>query len=154
MIIGQYTDMAGKVRIQWQSQATGNLYSYKFSSEPSTEILQELSDASDAESELQELRQVDLSIHAERGTLIAFLEKVKATPNVTLTQYNTYLGSLHWTQAAVIRYFVFMMAQRLAERRDVNLANQNESTVLDAVRDFIVNTPPRKLARIIFNSNE
>jgi hypothetical protein len=154
MIVSQETDLAGKIRIQWQSQATQNVYLYKFGSEPSLDRLQELSDASDAESEIQEVRQVDLSIHAERGTLIAFLEKVKATPNVTLAQYNTYLSSLHWTQAAVIRYFVFMMAQRLAERRDVNLANQNESTVLAAVRDFIVNTPPRKLARIIFNSNE
>jgi hypothetical protein len=154
MIVSQETDLAGKIRIQWQSQATQNVYLYKFDSEPSLERLKELSDASDAEAELQEVRQVDLSIHAERGTLIAFLEKVKATPNVSLAQYNTYLSSLHWTQAAVIRYFVFMMAQRLAERRDVNLANQNENTVLSAVRDFIVNTPPRKLARIIFNSNE
>jgi hypothetical protein len=146
--------MAGKIRIQWQSQATLNVYMYKFESAPTTERLQELSDRSDEESARQQIIQVDLSIQAERATLVMFIEKVKATPSVTLAQYNTYLSTFHWTQQAVIRYFVFMLAQRLAARQDVNLANQNENTVLLAVRDFIVATPISNLARLIFNSNE
>lgn len=154
MILRQYTDISGFIRIQWQSQATGNVYLYKFSTSPSEQHLQSLSDASDAESELQLTTPVNLSILAERGTILAFIEKVKDTPNVNLTQYNTYLGTLHWTQAATIRYFVYMLAQRLAERKDVSLGNTNESTVLTAVRDYIVATPIRKLARLIFNTNE
>jgi len=154
MILEKYIDIAGFTRIQWQSQATQNVYNYKFRSEPSGQHLQELSDASDAESDLQKIQPVELNVVTERATLMAFLEKIKGTPSINLTQYNTYLGSLHWSQSAVIKYFVFMMAQRLAERKEVNLANQNENTVLAAVRDFIVATPIRNLARLIFNTNE
>lgn len=154
MIIEQYTDMAGFIRILWQSQATLNIYAYKFQQAPTQAQLEELSEASEAESELQKQGTVDLSILAERQTIIAFIEKVKATPNVTLSQYNTYLGALPWYEAAVIRFFVYMIAQRLAERKNLTLANMNENTVLSAVRDFIVEQPIRRLARLIFNTNE
>ncbi len=154
MIVEQYTDMAGKIRITWQSIATGNIYQYKFATEPTEQKLQALSDQSDIESDLQKVGQVDLSILTERHIILQFIEKVKDTPNVNLTQYNTYLGTLHWTVAAVIRFFVYMIASRLADRKEVSLPNMNESTVLAAVRDFIVNTPARNLVRLIFNSYE
>lgn len=148
MIIEQFTDDAGKIRILWQT-AQGNNYWYKFAAEPTTQQLTALGEASDTAATENAVQPLTLSIIEYKGTLVQFVEKVKATPNVTLNQYNTYLGTLPWYEAAIIRAFVFIIAQRLAEKKDVTLANLTESTVLQAVRDFLVNTP----GRLILNEN-
>jgi len=151
MIIEQHTDMAGKIRITWQSQATGNIYLYKFTSEPTEQKLQSLSDASDQETQLTNIRPLEFRLESHREILVMFVHRIKDFPNVTLAQYNNFLSNLPWYEAAVIRYFVFVMAERLAERKDVSISDKTETTVLRAVRDFIVDKPLRELARLILN---
>jgi hypothetical protein len=151
MIISQYTDMAGKIRILWQSPATGEVYHYKFNEEPTTQQLETLSDESDAYTDIQKTPTLTFDLLEYRDQIKTFIEQVKARPNLTLAQYNAYLGSLQWYDAAVIRFFVFVFAVRLAERKDIDLPNQTEANTLQAVRDFIVDTPARKLAKLIFN---
>lgn len=151
MILSQFTDMAGKIRIVWQSAATGEVYQYKFNSEPTTGQLQALSDASDADGEIKKIPSITFDLLEYRDLLTRFVEQVKNRPNLTLNQYNTFLGTLAWRDAAVIRYFVFVFAVKLAERRDINIQQETESSVLQSVRDFIVDTPARKLAKLILN---
>lgn len=151
MILSQTTDLAGKIRIVWQSPATGEAYQYKFNEQPTQQQLEALSDQSDAHTDIQKTPTLTFDLLEYRQLIISFLEAVKDRPNLTLTQYNAYLGGLQWYDAAVIRFFVFVFAQKLAEHRQVNLQNQTETTVLQAVRDFIVDTPARKLGKLIFN---
>jgi hypothetical protein len=154
MIIEQYTDMAGKIRVLWQSDTTGQTYNFKFADEPTEQQLQALSDANDTAVTVNAVQPLSFSILEHREVLIELVRRVKASPNTTLAQYNNYLGTLPWYEAAIIRTFVFLLAQRLAEKRDVTLANMTENTVFIAVRNFLANTPKWKLARLILGEND
>jgi hypothetical protein len=153
MIIEKYTDMAGKIRVIWQAQS-GQIYQYKFDTDPTDQMLVDLGNASDTAASVNAVQPLTLSILAYEGTLKSFVKKVKDTPNVTLAQYNTYLGALPWYDAAIIRTFVFLIAQRLSEKKDIVLSDQTEAITLRAVRDFLVATPGWKLARLILNQND
>jgi hypothetical protein len=80
-----------------------------------------------------------------------FVTLVKQNPTVTLTQYNNWLAGKQWYEAAIIRYFVYKTAIGLAEHYGVSLTSMTESFVLGKVRDWLVNTPARKLEKVIFN---
>ena len=154
MIIEQYTDMAGKWRVLWQSDTTGQTYNFKFADEPTEQQLQALSDANDTAVTLNAVQPLSFSILEHREVLIELVRRVKASPNTTLAQYNNYLGTLPWYEAAIIRTFVFLLAQRLAKKKDVTLANLTENTVFVAVRNFLADTPTWKLARLILGEND
>ena len=146
--------MAGEWRVLWQSDTTGQTYNFKFADEPTEQQLQALSDANDTAATVNAVHPLSFSILEHREVLIELVRRVKASPNTTLAQYNNYLGTLPWYEAAIIRTFVFLLAQRLAEKKDVTLANMTENTVFIAVRNFLANTPKWKLARLILGEND
>ena len=150
MIIEQYTDMAGKVRIQWQSTATGNVYSYKFDSEPSLERLQALSDQSDENQIIQAVKPLNISTEGAGAAVRAFIDKVRATPTITLTQYNTQLNTLAWNDEASVRAFVYQMAKGLSDRNEIDVSGWTEGTVLREVRDYINANADEVINRLIF----
>lgn len=154
MIIEQYTDMAGKWRVLWKSDTTGQVYNFKFAAEPTEQQLQALSDANDTAVSVNTVQPLAFSLLDHKSVLIDMIRRVKESPNTTLTQYNNYLGTLTWYEAAIIRTFVFLLAQRLAKKRDVVLANMTENTVFIAVRNFLADTPKWKLARLILGEND
>jgi hypothetical protein len=78
-----------------------------------------------------------------------FVAKIKATPSITLTQYNTYLGTKQWYEAAIIRYFVYILSIKLADRKGITLANLTETTVLTALRNWIVATDLRTIGKVV-----
>lgn len=78
--------------------------------------------------------------------------KIKANPTLTLTQYNNYLSGKLWYEQAIIRFFLYKLAVGLAQHYGVVLTDYTETQVLQKVRDYIVNTPNWKLAKIIFNN--
>ena len=146
--------MAGKWRVLWQSDTTGQTYNFKFADEPTEQQLQALSDANDTAVTANAVQPLSFSILEHREVLIELVRRVKASPNTTLAQYNNYLGTLPWYEAAIIRTFVFLLAQRLAKKKDVTLANLTENTVFVAVRNFLADTPTWKLARLILGEND
>lgn len=154
MIIEQYTDMAGKWRVLWKSDTTGQVYNFKFSDEPTEQQLQALSDANDTAAAVNAVYPLTFSLLDHKSVLIDMIRRVKESPNTTLTQYNNYLGTLTWYEAAIIRTFVFLLAQRLAKKKDVALANMTENTIFIAVRNFLADTPKWKLARLILGEND
>ena len=154
MIIEQYTDMAGKILVLWESSTTGHTYLFKFSEVPTEQQLEALSDANDTAVTVNAVQPLSFSILEHRDVLIELVRRVKASPNTTLSQYNNYLGTLPWYEAAIIRTFVFLLAQRLSENKDVSLANLTENTVFIAIRNFLANTPAWKLARLILSEND
>lgn len=68
----------------------------------------------------------------------------------SLSQWNAYLGTLAWDDALMMRWFLAMLAKALANRREITLSSYTESQVLAELREFIVNTPVRRLEKIIF----
>jgi hypothetical protein len=89
----------------------------------------------------------DLFEHIE--LLKEFIVKIKATPNINLTQYNTWLGTKQWYQAAIVRYFVFTLAMKLSNKKSVTLANFTETTVLTALRNWIVATDLKTIGKVV-----
>ena len=91
--------------------------------------------------------QIDILEYKE--LLKEFITKVKATPTITLTQYNTWLGTKQWYEAAIIRYFVYNLAIKLAGKKGITLANYTETTVLTALRNWIVATNLKTIGKIV-----
>jgi len=91
--------------------------------------------------------QIDILEYKE--LLKDFITKVKATPTITLTQYNTWLGTKQWYEAAIIRYFVYNLAIKLAGKKGITLANYTETTVLTALRNWIVATNLKTIGKIV-----
>ena len=78
-----------------------------------------------------------------------FIAKIKANPTITLAQYNTYLGTKQWYEAAIIRYFVYVLAIKLADRKGLTLTNYTETVVLTALRNWIVATDLKTIGKVI-----
>ena len=91
--------------------------------------------------------QIDILEYNE--LLKEFITKVKATPTITLTQYNTWLGTKQWYEAAIIRYFVYNLAIKLAGKKGITLANYTETTVLTALRNWIVATNLKTIGKMV-----
>jgi len=150
MIVSQETDLAGKIRIQWHSVATGNTYSYKFESEPSLERLQSLSDQSDEAQIIQAVQPLGINTEGAEAAILSFIDKVHQTPTITLTQYTTYLNTLLWNDEASVRSFVYNMAKGLSDRGEIDVSGWTEGTVLREVRDYINANTDEIINRLIF----
>jgi hypothetical protein len=115
-------------------------------------VLAEAQKVFDAQVTLQtynaiETFQIDILEYKE--LLKDFIVKIKATPSITLAQYNTWLGTKQWYEAAIIRYFVYNLARRLSERKGITLTNLTETTVLTALRNWIVATNLKTIGKVI-----
>jgi hypothetical protein len=82
--------------------------------------------------------EIDLLEH--RKLLKDLIIYIKARPSLTLTQWNTMLGTRLWWEAAIARYFVYSLAIFLARNKGISLEDMTEATVLRRLRDWIVNT--------------
>ena len=78
-----------------------------------------------------------------------FVAKVKATPTMTLAQYNTWLATKPWYQLAIIKYFVFILAVKLADSKGLILTDYSEQQVLAKLRDWIAATNLRTIGKVI-----
>jgi hypothetical protein len=97
-------------------------------------------------------KQEVIDIYDNIDLLKNFVRLVKANPTVTLTQYNTWLATKTWYESCVIRYFVFRMAVILSQKYNIVLANLTETQILQKLRDWIVATPIRIIAKIFFGN--
>lgn len=131
----------------------GNGMRLQFESEPSDEEAlakaQEIFNRQVAEQAYNAIETLPFNILEYIEVLKDFVAKIKATPNVTLPQYNNWLTTKQWYEAAIIRYFVFVLATKLAERNGVVLANLTETTVLQRLRDWIVAKDLRTIGKVI-----
>lgn len=151
MILEQTTDIAGNIRIIWQ-QPSGITYHFKFKEEPS---LQKLEDLGNERETLEERSSVEpLFKQVNNKLIITLIELIKDRPSITTTQFNAYLGTLPWYDEARIRALIYEIGTTLADRKEVTLASMSESQFLQKVRDFIVNTPNRKLAKLFLNQSD
>lgn len=124
---------------------------FKFNHDPSDTEVTNVGEDWLLKHQLDNVKFIDTGLTDAQDTIIAFLTKVKTTPNVTLTQYNTWLNAQPWGDQYIIRAFVYRIAQKLAEAKEITLTGTTEAIVLGAVRDWIVATPADKLYKIVLN---
>lgn len=151
MIIEKYTDAAGFIRVLWRTQA-GNDLLFKFRDDPTTQQLEAEEAKWVSANEFIDTASISFNLTDDGASLIKIVMQIRNNPNLTLTQYNNYLGTLPWYEAATIRYFIYSIGTKLAARNEIQLAGLTEAQFLSQVRNFIVNTPLRKLARLIFGN--
>jgi len=150
MIIEQYTDMAGFIRIQWQMQ-DGNILSLKFKIQPTTEQLEAQEALYIETHQYDAFASLKYELFDNMDLLYEVVTLLKDNPTVTLVQYNNYLATKMWYEQAVINYFLFTVAIGLAQNYGVTLSDYNATTVLQKVRDWLAATENKKIAKVIFN---
>jgi hypothetical protein len=129
--------------------------SLQFNHDPSVEELQQAVINYGEATQYDKFRVIEFNLMDHKVLLKWFIQYIKDHPTITLSQYNTLLATKAWWEAATIRYFVYMIAIGLAQHYGVNLTSYTETFILGKVRDWIVATPIRKIARIVFgNHNE
>lgn len=146
MILEQTIDLAGKVRILWQ-QPSGKVYFFKFDSEPTLEHIQSLANNRDSIEEYDNEQSLEISSFSKENVMF-LVEIFKTRPNIGLTQFNNVVNNLNWYQIAQIKAIIYEIGTKLAERKDISLDNLTELQVFQRVRDFIANTPIKKLKKI------
>jgi len=153
MIIEQYTDLAGFIRIQWQCETSGyvnEVLSFKFKEQPTTEKLEQL-EANWIEQHLYDDEPTfQYELLEYRDLLIEVVNGIKDNPTMTLTQFNNYVGQKAWWQQAVIQFFMVVTATKLAEHYDITLSDYDNQTVFENVSDWLVETDNKKIVKVIF----
>lgn len=90
-----------------------------------------------------------VDVYEHRDIIVNTVTFIK-TENPNLSQWNNYLASLSWHDALMVRWFLAVLAQKLAERAEVSLDAFTETEVLAKLKTFIINSPPRRLRKILF----
>jgi len=148
-IIEKFQDLAGK----WRTKClltSGAIVMWKFSHEPTTQELEDLEAEYLVLHQYDDVMQVNISLYDHKELITEVLTEIKTHPSLTLAQWNTYLAGLEWYDASVIRWFVFRLAQGLAERFDIFIADYTEVEVLTKLRDWIVASPQAKIIKAVF----
>ena len=145
-----YQDMAGKWRYIVEL-TTGETIMLKFSETPTMTELETIEADYILAHEYDGLTNLTYELLDNIELLREVVTEIKTHPTLNITQYNNYLAGKEWYEQAIIRYFIFVVALGLAEHYEKNLANLDETTILVNVRDWIVETPAKKIAKILFN---
>ena len=151
MIIEQYIDAAGYIRIVWQ-MADGNALMLKYREQPTTAQLEAEEAKYVEQHEMDSVQQIKIDLLDSIDLLKEVVTKIRNTPTLTLTQYNNYLATLPWYDAATVRYFIYRLAMGLAQHYGVTLANYTETQVMTKVRDWLVETPLKKIAKVVYGT--
>jgi hypothetical protein len=151
MITEQFTDIAGNIRIMWE-QPSGVTFHFKFKTQPP---LAEIEALADAREQLESDARIEPAIKAaNKNHVVRLVELFKERPSITSTQFTTLLNTLPWYEQAEIRTLIYQIGTALADRKEITLASMTEAQFLTRVRDFIVATPARKLARLFLDQFE
>lgn len=149
-ITEQYTDVAGKIRMV-VLLSNGESVMLKFDHQPTEAELNTIEASYISNVTIERLPVVQYEMSKFKDLFRVVVEAIKANPSMTLTQYTTYLNTRQWYESAIINTFMYTIAINLAEKHGVTFANQTQSTIWTAVRNWIVSTPTRKIARILFS---
>lgn len=151
MILEQFTDAAGFFRYVWQ-QPSGAVFHLKFKQAKDAAALAAVADEREAAEQYSNEAPVfaapDDGVQKYARRLV---ELIKERPTLTAAQFNTYLNTLDWFAAVELRHTVFVIAQALAARAQVSLGGTTEAQAFIAVRNFIRDTPVRRLAKLFLN---
>lgn len=143
MIIDQYTDVANKVRIMWQSATTQNVYQYKFDTLPSNEVLSLLGKQSDLEAYLQTITPLNLGVDDTFNLLPNVISNIKNNLEISFEDYNAYMSSLNWQLQASLKTLLFTLVSKL---QDSTTLTEEESFYI--VKEYIQQKTIEELQRL------
>lgn len=151
IILDQSIDLAGKIRMTCQL-SNGETIALKFAEQPTQAELDNIEADYIAQHQSDHIAHETISIYDHIDVLKDFIAKIKATPTVTLAQYNTWLATKQWYEAAIIRFFVYRLAQAVATKKGYTLSNYTETVILGYLRDWIVATPGNEIAKTVIGN--
>ena len=152
MIIEQITEGI-YTRIRWRIVSINEDIWLKFPYIPSIAELQNKEKEYLSNIQYRDVAKLEIKIEEEIETIKKIITQIKSNPTTTLTQLNTYLATLQWYEEYTIRFFIFVFGKKLAEKKDVSIGAVTANAFWVAVRDFIVSTPSRKLAKLIIGQD-
>lgn len=150
MVLEYSVDAAGFHRYVWQ-QPSGAVFHLKFKQAKNDTALAAVADQREQDEQYQNERPAIQADDGRAPYVRELVELIKERPALTATQFNTYLNGKEWFEAVELRHLVYLIASALAERGEVQLAGTTEAQAFNAVRNFIRNTPVRRLAKLFLN---
>ena len=144
-----YTDAAGKYRVIWQF-ADGQIMFQKFDTFKTEAELTAWFDNYLLEQQYAEYTKLDTQPEWNETLIKAVITYIRSKPALTLSQWNTYLATKQWYEAAFVRAFIFRLAIRLAEHYGLVLSDYTESQVLLKVRNWICTVNINILNKFVF----
>lgn len=95
---------------------------------------------------------IDTGVDIPIDMLKEVISYIRTHPALTLTQFNTFIGTKTYSEQACIRYYLYVLTRKLAKRYGVVLDNFTESEILKKLRNWIVNTDLNLVKKLIFGT--
>ena len=93
-----------------------------------------------------------LSIYDEKEAIEAAVVFIKTTASLTLTKWNNYLATLSFVKKYAVQWFIFKMAEKLAEMGDFDISGFTELQILARMKTWFINTPARRIRKIFYGN--
>ena len=95
-----------------------------------------------------------LSIYDEKEAIEAAVVFIKTTASLTLTKWNNYLATLSFANKYAVQWFIFKMAEKLAEMGDFDISGCTELQILARMKTWLINTPARRIRKIFYGNTD
>ncbi len=148
-ITEQYTDAAGKIRMV-VLLSNGESVMLKFNEQPTTTALNDIEANYIDNVTVERLPQMQYQLLGNKDLFKELVTAIKAKPTMTLANYTTYISTRQWYEQAMCNFFLYTVGMGLAEKFGVSMANYTQTTIWTQVRNWIVATPAKNIARILF----
>ena len=95
-----------------------------------------------------------LSIYDEKEAIEAAVVFIKTTAPFTLTKWNNYLATLPYANKYAVQWFIFKMAEKLAEMGVFDISGFTELQILARMKTWLINTPARRIKKIFYGNSD
>ena len=91
-------------------------------------------------------------IYDAKEAIEAAVVFIKITASLTLTKWNNYLATLSFANKYAVQWFIFKMAEKLAEMTEFDISGMTELQILGRMKTWLVNTPARRIRKIFYGN--
>lgn len=89
-------------------------------------------------------------IYDAKEAIEAAVVFIKTTASLTLTKWNNYLATLSYSNKYAVKWFIFKMAEKLAEMAEFDISGMTELQILGRMKTWLINTPARRIKKIFY----
>ena len=89
-------------------------------------------------------------IYDAKEAIEAAVVFIKTTASLTLTKWNNYLATLSFADKHTVQWFIFKMAEKLAEMAEFDISGMTELQILGRMKTWLINTPARRIKKIFY----
>ena len=100
--------------------------------------------------EYDETPHQQMVIYDAKEAIEAAVVFIKTTASLTLTKWNNYLATLSFADKYAVQWFIFKMAEKLAEMGDFDISGLTELQILGRMKNWLINTPARRIKKIFY----